>query len=1104
MTFNSEKVRNHLKTKDFKKLFIDELGWDNPPVDQNVVVDEQKIPLKAVAQKRGLTVFTCGYQIKEKLPDSNFRRKIDNQLTKYVREHLIIFAPEDNHRQEWQWVRRVPGKTSALRTASFNQGQSGEALIQKLRGLYFSLDEEEILTLTDTTSRVRAAFDVERVTKRFYELFKKEHNKFLSFIEGIPDEELQRWYASVMLNRLMFIYFLQKKNFLDNDANYLSNRLSLIKERKSGGYYKTILCPLFFEGFAKKEKERSKDVRALLGKIPYLNGGLFLKHQVEERYGDKINISDKAFDDLFAFFDLYQWHLDERPLKKDDEINPDVLGYIFEKYINQKQMGAYYTKEDITDYISKNTIIPWLFDAASKKCEIAFDKGSHLWNLLQANPEKYIFPAVRHGISWDIHNNRYLDKPYELPANIVCGLKNVSMRTDWNQSASSEYALPTETWREVVARRQRYENIKTKIIEGQIQSIEDFITCNLDIRQFARDVIDEAEGPELIRAFWKVINEITVLDPACGSGAFLFAALNILEDLYDACLDRMQDFVNDLEISKNMKTDKLKDFRETLKRIAIHPNEKYFVYKSIIIQNIYGVDIMEEATEICKLRLFLKLAAQLESPANIEPLPDIDFNIKAGNSLVGYICELDVKRSTKFKNTDEQFSLDFDDGLDKISKQAEDLDSAFTLFRKQQTKLGGEVTPRDKEKLKARLYDLEEELNAYLSQDYGISPGKNTSYEKWKESHQPFHWWVEFFGIMKHGGFDVIIGNPPYVEYTEIRDSYEILNFSTENCGNLYAFMIEKSLHILNSDGLFGMIVQLPIVCTDRMIPLQEKLVSCTNKLWFSNYDDRPARLFDGLEHIRATIFISKMGNKINNNSTRIFSTNYRRWYSNTRPNLFDDFLYENISDILQTGAIPKIGDPILANIFRKIVRFSTLGLNLLNGKLIYFHNAPQYWVRAMNFAPYFWNERDGEKLSTQIKRLKLESQENADATVAALNSSIFYIWFIALSDCRHLNLREIKTFPLGLTEMDRDLKSNFGAITRSLMRDFETNKNRKKCQYKKTGEVVYDEYFPKLSKSIIDQIDLKLAKHFDFTDEEVDFIINYDIKYRMGMVNGN
>ena len=76
-----------------------------------------------------------------------------------------------------------------------------------------------------------------------------------------------------------------------------------------------------------------------------------------------LRFPDKAFEQLFRFFEQYQWHLDERPLRNDNEINPDVLGYIFEKYINQKQMGAYYTKEDITEYISKNTIIPFLFDA---------------------------------------------------------------------------------------------------------------------------------------------------------------------------------------------------------------------------------------------------------------------------------------------------------------------------------------------------------------------------------------------------------------------------------------------------------------------------------------------------------------------------------------------------------------------------------------------------------------------------------------------------------------------------------------------------------------------------------------------------------------------
>jgi len=98
-------------------------------------------------------------------------------------------------------------------------------------------------------------------------------------------------------------------------------------------------------------------------------------HELEkpERYGQVIQIPDKAFERVFDYFDQYQWHLDERPLRADNEINPDVLGYIFEKYINQKQMGAYYTKEDITEYISKSTVLPFLFDAASAKCKVAFE-----------------------------------------------------------------------------------------------------------------------------------------------------------------------------------------------------------------------------------------------------------------------------------------------------------------------------------------------------------------------------------------------------------------------------------------------------------------------------------------------------------------------------------------------------------------------------------------------------------------------------------------------------------------------------------------------------------------------------------------------------------
>ncbi|MDW8243535.1 MAG: hypothetical protein RMJ88_10020 [Thermogemmata sp.] len=156
-----------------------------------------------------------------------------------------------------------------------------------------------------------------------------------------------------------------------------------------------------------------------------------------------------------------------------------------------------------------------------------------------------------------------------------------------------------------------------------------------------------------------------------------------------------------------------------------------------------------------------------------------------------------------------------------------------------------------------------------------------------------------------------------------------------------------------------------------------------------------------------------------------------------------------------------------------------------------------------MTFAPYFWNERDGEKLSTQVKTLAAKNKVDAGVITATLNSSLFYWWFTILSDCRHLNTREIDHFPLGASQMDQQLKQELSYWCEELMHDYRHHTIRKECQYKTTGRVSYDEFYPRHSKEIIDKIDCILAQHYGFTDEELDFIINY-IKYRMGQDGDN
>ncbi|MBM4176541.1 MAG: hypothetical protein FJ213_10280, partial [Ignavibacteria bacterium] len=618
-----------LKTFRFAELF-NELGWDHVEKKISLSLDEENFSLDAIAEKRGFVIFTCSSNKLGRIPESKTRRKIDSRITKLYFEHLIIYSDDKTH-QIWQLVIREPNKPITNREVQYFTHQTPELLYQKLSALFVSLEEEDKIRLVDIRSNVYEQFNInaERVTRRFYTEFKTNYSKFISFIKGISEKVDLEWYASLMLDRLMFIYFIQKKGFLDKDRNYLRNKLNLVQSKKGKdkfySFYKDFLLVLFHKGLG--SPERTRKLESELGKIPYLNGGLFEVHKLEREYD--ITIADKAFENIFDFFDQYNWVLDTKITATGRDINPDVIGYIFEKYVNDRAaMGAYYTKEDITEYISKNTIIPFLFNEVKKECANAFREDSSLWKMLRENPDRYIYDAVKHGVycysdpeilskvevSGEESQKRIRPLPPEIQLGINPEIQNrivkdvvknppqlLELRKEWNKSAPAEYALPTEIWREVVERRNRYFDIKNKIENSEIKEINDFITYNLDIRQFAQDAVEQYEGSDFINAFFKAISKISILDPTCGSGAFLFAALNILEPLFEACLKRMREFVEEDDLKEGRK---FSQFRSVLKEIEHHPNEKYFIYKSIILNNLYGVDIMNEAVEVAKLRLF--------------------------------------------------------------------------------------------------------------------------------------------------------------------------------------------------------------------------------------------------------------------------------------------------------------------------------------------------------------------------------------------------------------------------------------------------------------------------------------------------------------------
>lgn len=651
-------IRDCVQCFDFKRLFIEALGWSHPKSTKPYPLElsESSWQASPLAEMSGILVFLVSGS--SGLPDRRARNDIHKQLSRIVHENLIIFVDQaDNPSQSlWFWVKR-DGVKSFPREHLYVKGQPGDLFISKISGIVVDineLDERGNFPLAQLASRMKAALDVERVTKKFFREFESAHLDFLDHIHGIAIDRDRRWYASILLHRLMFIWFLQKKGFLDGDKrNYLGDKLTQTRKQGSNRYYEHFLKSLFFEGFAKPEK--TPEIVALIGDIRYLNGGLFLPHRIEQKYPD-IKIADQAFENIFALFGDYSWNLDDTPGGKDDEINPDVLGYIFEKYINdQKSAGAYYTCPEITEYLCEHTLYALILEKI-------------------------------------------------------------------NQPALPELGLPARQFDSVL-------EMLVKLDAG-----------------LCRDLL------------FKVLPKLSLLDPACGSGAFLVAAMKTLIILYSAIVGRIK-FLNDPALTAWL-----------TKTEADHPNIHYFIKKTIITDNLFGVDIMEEATEIAKLRLFLALVASAQTVDQLEPLPNIDFNIMAGNSLIGLT----------HVNADDYEKGQTQDFFRKTYRQIlEEKNRLIDQYRHD------EASGEDLRLLRDRIDDHKKEaqvrLNDLLLAEFAkagvkfeqatwdAAKGKSGKPVKRPlkiediEALHPFHWGYEFDEILnQRGGFDAIITNPPW------------------------------------------------------------------------------------------------------------------------------------------------------------------------------------------------------------------------------------------------------------------------------------------------------------------------------------------------------
>lgn len=716
---NFPAFEEHLKAFDFQRLFIDVLGWNRPAAGRDWQADQAgdtAYSHRIVAELGGVVAIQV--VVDGGWPDEALRMKVWRHVAHSHAENLLIFTNQQHEasQSQWYWVKRdkhpetgKPRLTS--RRHEYFKGQPVDLFASKLQAMVVELSELDTagrLPVLEAARRIAAALDVEKTTKKFFKAYQDQHLALLEHIQGIDNERDKRWYASVLLNRLMFVWFLQKKGFLQDQNgsqrfDYLREQLQISEQRGANLFYGEFLAALFFEAFAKPEADRSPQAKALTGQIPYLNGGLFLPHKLEQdadhalRLGKTLHVADAAFKGIFDLFASFTWHLDDTPGGSADEINPDVLGYIFEKYINQKAFGAYYTRPEITSYLADRSI-----------------------------------------------HKLILERVYEP-------------------------AIP-----------------ELHIKEVKFDTVPDLL-AGMDART-ALKLVNE------------VLPSITILDPAVGSGAFLVAALKSLINVYYAVVGRAE-LGASAELEKWLKAIK-KD----------HPSVGYYIKRRIVTDNLHGVDIMEEACEIAKLRLFLAMVASVRKVEDLEPLPNIDFNILPGNSLVGLMRvdehEFNSKQNDLFKPTYRSLVEEKNRHLAAYRNAADQLGKHLNLRELRDSidvemrHASGVMNELLRDQFEALGVKFEEAQWDAKKKDLG-KPKKRQVTVADIAAQTPFHWGYVFDDIVqRRGGFDIILANPPWEVFKPQAKEFfaEYSGVVTKNKMTIKEFEKEQSKLLQNAE----------------------------------------------------------------------------------------------------------------------------------------------------------------------------------------------------------------------------------------------------------------------------------------------------------------
>jgi len=283
---------------------------------------------------------------------------------------------------------------------------------------------------------------------------------------------------------------------------------------------------------------------------------------------------------------------------------------------------------------------------------------------------------------------------------------------------------------------------------------------------------------------------------------------------------------------------------------------------------------------------------------------------------------------------------------------------------------------------------------------------------------------------MKEGGFDVIIGNPPYVKISRVRKKYTTVNYETKECPDIYALVLERVIKILSQGGRSGMILPLSLGFSNRFDSCRKLLFAEYGKNWFSSYGRIPSALFSYDVRVRNTIHIGHKSREEGHN----YTTRMHRWFEDARPVLFPTLEYASFDMQLWQNRIPKLNTTALARAFeacfgRSKTTFNSLTSTVATPYVLYFKKTAYNWLNFCRKLPPCYDDK-GESIShTKFGEIYFRDEEACNLSMLLANGKIMFTFWCAMGDDFDVTRWNFLDFPIDLCKVNENIKAQLTGL---------------------------------------------------------------------------